>query len=156
ALTYDWCFDMVSASQRQRWLAYADQTVWNVWHPDTAVYGGHSAAWTGWATHDPSDNYYYGVLRATMLVGLAANGEDSQADGWLDQFRTVKIMNELVPTFDADLTGGGSREGTGYGVAMRNLWALYDMWHATTGEGLASKTPHTRASMRAFIHQIVP
>jgi hypothetical protein len=61
-----------------------------------------------------------------------------------------------VPTFDADLQGGGSREGTGYGVAMRNLWSIYDFWKSTTGEGLASKTPHTRASLRTMIHQIVP
>ena len=156
ALTYDWCFDTVTAAQRTRWLAYANQAVWNVWHPSAATWGGHAATWTGWATNDPSDNYYYGFLRATMLLGLAAQGDDPAADPWLAQFHDTKIMDELVPTFEADLTGGGSREGTGYGVAMRNLWALYDVWHATTGEGLASKTVHTRASMRSFIHQVVP
>jgi hypothetical protein len=39
---------------------------------------------------------------------------------------------------------------------MRNLWMLYDLWHATTGESLAAKTPHTRASMLSFIHQTLP
>jgi hypothetical protein len=156
ALTYDWCFDTVSASQKTRWLAYANQTVSNVWNPTTASYGGHSAAWTGWAVDDPSDNYYYGFLRATMLLGLAAQGDDATANQWIAQFRDTKILGELVPIFDADLAGGGSREGTGYGVAMRNLFALYDFWHATTGEQLASKTKHTRACMRAFVNAIVP
>lgn len=32
ALTYDWCFDRLSADQKSRWLAYADHAVWNVWH----------------------------------------------------------------------------------------------------------------------------
>ena len=156
AMTYDWCFDTVSASQKQRWLAYADQAIYNVWHPSTAAWGGHAATWSGWATNDPSDNYYYGFLKATMMTALAAKGEDPQADLWISEFHDTKIMGELIPTFDADLVGGGSREGTGYGVAMKNLWQLYDFWEASTGERLAHKTPHTRASMLSFIHQVVP
>ena len=156
ALTYDWCFDTVTASQKTRWLAYADQAIYNVWNPTTAQWGGHAAAWSGWSVDDPSDNYYYGFLKATMLTGLAAKGEDPQADQWIAQFHDTKVMGQLVPTFNADLVGGGSREGTGYGVAMKNLWQLYDFWQASTGERLARKTPHTRASMLSFIHQIVP
>ncbi len=156
ALVYDWCYASLSASQRTRWLAYADQAVSNVWHPATAKWGNTTFTWSGWSTNDPSDNYYYSFLRATMLLGLAAHGESTQADGWLTQFRDTKILGQLVPTFTADLLGGGSREGTGYGVAMRNLWKLYDLWFASTGEDLASKTGHTRASMLSFMHQMVP
>jgi hypothetical protein len=156
ALVYDWCFDKVTSSQKTRWLAYANQAVWNVWHNTDAKWGGRTFPWTGWATNDPSDNYYYSFLRATMLLGLAEKGEDPAGDQWIAQFRTTKIIDQLVPTFDADLVGGGSREGTGYGVAMRSLFELYDLWHATTGEPLANKTPHTRASMLSFMHQVVP
>ncbi|MBV8758700.1 MAG: hypothetical protein JO257_15545 [Deltaproteobacteria bacterium] len=156
ALVYDWCFDSLTASQRTRWLAYANQAVWNVWHPTAAKWGSHTMPWSGWATDDPSDNYYYSFLRATMLLGLAEKGEDPAGDTWIAQFRQTKVLGELVPTFDADLQGGGSREGTGYGVAMRNLWSIYDFWKSTTGEKLASKTGHTRASLRSMIHQIVP
>ena len=156
ALVYDWCFTSLTTTQKTRWLAYADQAVWNVWHPTQAKWGTTTFTWSGWSTNDPSDNYYYSFLRSTMLLGLAAHGESTQGDGWLTQFRDTKIMGQLVPTFTADLTGGGSREGTGYGVAMRNLWKLYDLWFASTGEDLASKTGHTRASMLAFMHQVVP
>ncbi|MDB4953254.1 MAG: Fibronectin type domain protein [Myxococcales bacterium] len=156
ALVYDWCFTSVTASQKSRWLAYANQAVWNVWHPGQAKWGSTNMPWTGWATNDPSDNYYYSFMRATMMLGLAAKGEDTQADGWVTQFHDTKIMGQLVPTFNADLVGGGSREGTGYGVAMRNLWSLYDFWKATTGEKLAAKTPHTRSSILSFMHQMVP
>jgi hypothetical protein len=156
ALVYDWCFDQVSASQRNRWMAYANQAIWNVWHPTEAKWGTRTIPWSGWSVNNPSNNYYYSFLRATMLVGLAAKGETSQADEWIEQFREAKIMGQLIPTFDADLSGGGSREGTGYGVAMRRLFELYDFWKSTTGESLATKTPHTRSSMRAFMHQIVP
>jgi hypothetical protein len=155
-LTYDWCYDRVTASQRTRWLAYANQAVWNVWNHASAKWGSRTFPWTGWAVDDPSDNYYYQFLRATMLLGLAEKGEDPAGDQWITQFRDTKMLGQLVPTFEADLKGGGSREGTGYGVAMRDLFGLYDIWHATTGENLASKTHHTRASMMSFMHQVVP
>ena len=156
ALTYDWCNAQTSTAQRARWLKYADQAVSNVWNPTAAKWGGKSFPWSGWATNDPSDNYYYSFLRATMLLGLASKGEDAQADGWIKQFHDTKVMNQLVPTFNTDLVGGGSREGTGYGVAMRKLFELYDLWKATTGETLSTKTAHTRKSMLAMLHQMVP
>jgi hypothetical protein len=156
ALVYDWCFPQTTSRQRARWLKYADQAVWNVWHNTTATWGSATIPWSGWATNDPSDNYYYSFLRATMLLGLASKGEDVQADAWITEFHDTKIMNQLVPTFNADLVGGASREGTGYGVAMRRLFELYDLWQATTGENLALKTGHTRASMLAMLHQMVP
>jgi hypothetical protein len=156
SLVYDWCFDAVTTSQRTRWLAYANQAVTNVWTPASAAWGSKAFPWTGWATNDPSDNYYYSFLRATMLLGLAEYGEDSHADAWLAQFRVTKVLDQLMPTFDSDLVGGGSREGTGYGVAMRTLFELYDIWSATTGEPIGALTPHTRASMLTMMHQIVP
>src|SRR5258705_8569521 len=73
ALVYDWCFDSLDAGKRTRWLAYANQAVWNVWHHDTATWGGHAFPWSGWSVDNPSDNYYYSFLRATMLLGLAAH-----------------------------------------------------------------------------------
>ena len=155
ALVYDWCHDAVG-DRKTSWLLYGNQAVSNVWNHSTASWGGKTMPWTGWATEDPSDNYYYSFLRATMLFGLAAHGESPEAEGWLTHFRDVKIGGELLPTFDADLAGGGSREGTGYGVAMRSLFEIYDIWHASTGENLAAKTQHTRASMLAFIHSTVP
>jgi len=156
ALTYDWCFSAISKDRRTAWLAYANQAVWNVWNYKTAMWGGKKLAWSGWATDDPSDNYYYSFLRATMLLGLAAHDEIPDAAGWLREFHDTKLLGELVPTFDADLVGGGSREGTGYGVSMRDLFHLYDVWNASTGEVIANRTGHTRASMLSFIHQTVP
>ncbi len=156
ALTYDWCFDAISGDQRLAWLGYADQAVYNVWNHDAAKWGDKTIAWTGWAVDDPSDNYYYSFMRATMLLGLAAHDELADANGWLIEFHDTKLMGQLVPTFEADLQGGGSREGTGYGVAMRRLFEMYDFWNASTGEKIATKTEHTRASMLSFIHQTLP
>lgn len=156
ALVYDWCHAQVSTGQKARWIAYANQAVWNVWNHTQAKWGGKTIPWTGWSVNNPSNNYYYSFLRATMLLGLATKGENPQADAWITKFRDEKIYGQLIPTFEADLVGGASREGTGYGVSMRRLFELYDWWKATTGESLATKTGHTRASAFAFMHQIVP
>ncbi|MBK9035828.1 MAG: hypothetical protein IPL61_32035 [Myxococcales bacterium] len=156
ALTYDWCFDATSASQRTRWIAYANQAVWNVWHPDDANWGGPVMAWSGWSIDNPSNNYYYSFLRATMLLGIATRGETPEGEQWIAKFRDDKIGGQLLPTFERDLVGGGSREGTGYGVAMKNLFELYDFWQGSTGEALADTTGHSRASMLHMMHATVP
>jgi hypothetical protein len=156
ALVYDWCAPGIDGDRREAWAAYARQAVWNVWHPADAAWGGEPRPWSGWATDNPSNNYYYSFLRATMLAGIAFHGELDDAAGWLAELRDVRLGRELLPTFTADLVGGGSREGTGYGVAMRRVFELYDLWAASTGEELATRTPHTRASMLAMMHQIVP
>ena len=156
AIVYDWCFAQTTSSQRARWIKYANQAVWNVWNHTQAKWGTKTIPWSGWSVNNPSNNYYYSFLRATMLLGLATKGENTQADTWLKKFRDEKIINELAPTFKRDLPYGGSREGTGYGVAMRRLFELYDWWKATTGENLATLTSHTRYSMLAMMHQVVP
>jgi hypothetical protein len=155
-LTYDWCFDAVAPERRARWLAYAEQAVWNVWHHELASWGGVARPWSGWSVDNPSNNYYYSFLRATMLLGLAAHGEGAGGSDWPSFFRDTKVLSQLAPTFERDLSGGGSREGTGYGVSMHRLWELYDFWEGSTGEDLAGRSGHALASMRAFMHQIVP
>jgi hypothetical protein len=156
ALTYDWCHDRLTESQRSRWLAYAQQAVWNVWNHTLAQWGSASFPWSGWSVDNPSNNYYYSFLEATVLFGLAAKGEHPAAEGWVRHFREAKIGQQLVPAFVRDLAGGGSREGTGYGIAMRDLFKLYDVWEATTGERLADLAPHTRDSLAYLLHATVP
>jgi hypothetical protein len=156
ALVYDWCWDSLTTEQRDRWLAYANQAVWNVWHPEEAIWGGVSYPWSGWSIDNPSNNYYYSFLRATLLLGLAARGERADAEGWITLFRDTKIGGQLVPTFESDLQGGGSREGSGYGVSMAKLFELYDIWEASTGERIHDLTGHTRASLANFLHLTVP
>ena len=156
ALVYDWCYASLTPAQRTRWINYMNQAVSNVWNPTTAKWGNKTFAWSGWSVDNPSNNYYYSFLRATMLAGLATRGENASAQGWIDQFRTNKIANQLLPTFNRDLTGGGSREGTGYGTAMRTTFQLYDWWERSTGERIATLTPHTQASTTWATHNIVP
>jgi Heparinase II/III-like protein len=156
ALVYDWCGHELDDDRRKVWATYAYQAVWNVWHPSEATWGPKKIPWSGWGTDNPSNNYYYSFLRATMLVAIALHDEQGGADELMSELRDVHFGSELIPTLNSDLDGGGSREGTGYGVSMRRLFELYDLWKASTGEELATRTSHTRASMLAMMHQIVP
>lgn len=156
SIVYDWCRSTMDNTQRQRWRKYANQAVWNIWHPAQAKWGNKSHPWSGWAIDNPSNNYYYSFLEATMLLGLATYGENAQALTWLNQFRITKLENQLFPTFNQTLQGGGSREGTGYGVSMQELWRLYDWWEHSTGERIADNTLHTKASLAAMLFQITP
>jgi len=98
ALVYDWCLPQVSSSQRSRWIAYANQAVWNVWNYTQAKWGSKTIPWSGWSVDNPSNNYYYSFLRATMLLGLATNGENAQAATWLTQFReALRFVSEYTP-----------------------------------------------------------
>jgi hypothetical protein len=156
AIVYDWCHGLLAPAQRERWVAYANRAVENVWNHRGARWGEASHPWTGWGTDNPANNYYYSFLRATMLLGIATLGENPSAPTWLETFRKRRIERELVPVFTRDLEGGGSREGTGYGTAMKGLFQLYEWWERSTGERIADLTPHTRASMAHMIHAIVP
>lgn len=155
ALVYDWCFGLVSSAQRSRWIAYANQAVYNVWNNTKAAWGGRPFPWTGWGTDDPGNNYYYSFTRATMLWGLASKGENPQSQAWLDKFRE-RIVGRLIPAFTRDVPDGGSREGTGYGVALRSLFELYAYWQWSTGERLADLTTHTRETISTVLHQVLP
>ncbi len=156
ALVYDWCQSRLSATQRSRWVTFMDQAVTNVWHPGAASWGGRVVPWSGWAVTSPTNNYYYSFLRATMLLGLVTQGEHPASATWLNEFRQLKLADELVPTFARDLTGGGSREGTGYGTSLKELFGLYDWWEKSTGERLADLNTHTLSSMAWTLHTIVP
>jgi hypothetical protein len=156
AMVYDWCRAQTTSAQRTRWVAYGNQAVWNVWNHGEAAWGGTVYSWSGWAVDDPSNNYYYSFLRATMLLGLATHGENDWAQNWLGIFRTEKIANQLVPAFTRDLQGGGSREGTGYGTSMGGLFDIYYLWEKSTGDRVADLTPHALASLDKALHDIVP
>lgn len=155
ALVYDHCFASLSDAQKTRWKAYANQAVWNVWHPEQAKWGSATHTWTGWSIDNPYNNYHYSFLRATMLLGLATHGESAEANALVDLFRKDKLAT-LVAAFEQNLQGGGSREGTGYGTAFKTLFELYDFWEATTGERIWDLTAHTRASLAHFMHATVP
>lgn len=153
ALTYDWCAASITPQQRTRWSAYAEQAVWNVWHPDDAHWGGHAHPWSGWSIDNPANNYYYSFVEATMVWALATS-DASQRATWTQLLRDAKLP--ALAQYAATLAGGGSQEGTGYGLSHRSLFALYRLWRDATGSDLANANAHLTDSIAWWIHATVP
>jgi len=149
AFTFDGCAAAMSAAQRARWAAYAEQAVWNIWNPSQARWGATPHPWSGWSINDPGNNYYYSFVEATMSWALA-----SDSANWLRFLREVKLP-ALVQVFDG-LPGGGSPEGTGYGTAHMRLFWLYRLWRDATGEDLAAANRHVDDTILYWIHATLP
>jgi len=148
ALTYDWCATFTTSNQRTRWSAYAEQALYNVWNPTQASWGGRSAPWSGWATDDPGDNYFYSFVQATMFWGLAANSST-----WQTFLNTVKLP-ELTNYFEP--IDGGSQEGTGYGLSHKRLFDIYRVWRDSTGTDIGNETQHMTDSIYWWTYATVP
>lgn len=130
SLTLDSCRPRIDDAMRTRWSAYAEQAVWNVWHPLRAHWGARPHPWTGWATDNPGNNYHYSFLEATLYWALASGSAD-----WM-RFLDDEKLPPLI-AYLATLPGGGSREGTGYGAAHMRLLAFARLWRDATGENIA-------------------
>lgn len=145
AVTYAWCNP--TDAQKPRWAAYADQTIFNVWHPSQAMWGTRPAPWSGWAINDPADNYYYSFIQATMFWALASNNQNL-----LTYLRTDRLPL-LTACYNA-IPGGGSLEGTGYGTSHMRLFELYQWWK-DSGQGDLTNL-HMTNSIDFWVHATTP
>lgn len=146
---YQTCAAQMTASQRQRWTAYAEQAIWNVWNYQNARWGTRSAPWSGWSVTNPGNNYHYSFIEATMTWALASGSRT-----WLDFLRTSKLP--AMQAYYATLPGGGSLEGTGYGTAQMRLFDLYGLWRRAAGEDLTVTNTHARNTVPYWVHATVP
>lgn len=149
ALTYDRGYDRLTPSQRTRWSAFAERTLSNVWNPSQAQWGTRSAPWSGWSIDNPGNNYHFSFLRATQLWALASKNMT-----WFNFLQRQKFPP--LADYYARLPGGGSREGTGYGTAQKNLFENHRMWKASTGEDLSKLSTHARDTIDYWIHATTP
>jgi hypothetical protein len=149
ALAYDYGYPFLTETQRNRWSAYVDQALYNLWHHNSAYWGNVSRPWTGWSVNDPGNNYYYSFLKATQLWALATQ------DNNLIQFLQTQKYTQLVPFFSR-FVGGGSREGTGYGTAQGSLFEDYRYWKSSTTEDLSALSSHARDTIDYWIYATVP
>lgn len=156
ALVRDWCSGFLTDEMVTRWRVFADQSVYNVWNHRLANWDGESFEWSGWSVDNPYNNYYYSFLQATMMTALAFENDGLNLGDWRTMFRTTKIEEQLLPVFNTELIGGGSREGTGYGTSLRTLYILFDWWNQSTGENLSSMTNHIRDNSYYMLHALMP
>ena len=150
AQTLDSCASRIPAQQKQRWSAYAEQAIWNVWNHENAGWGTRAAPWTGWSVDNPGNNYRYSFLTATAYWGLA-NG---RRPAWINYLNAQKWPP--LTRYYAQLPGGGSREGTGYGTAQMRLFTLYRIWRDATGVDYGNANSHLTDTIHYWTHATVP
>ncbi len=151
ALTYDYGFQRLSQAQRERWKAYGDRVIANLWSPATASWGSEPGAdpWSAWSINNPGNNYFFSFTEATQMWGLATQDQE-----WLHFLQAYKFP--LIVDYYSTLIGGGSREGTGYGGAQRRLWENARIWRDSTGEDLTAVRTHARESVEYWVNATVP
>ncbi len=147
AIVYEWCNP--DAPTKARWAAVANQAIYNVWNPGDARWGSTLHTWSGWSINDPGNNYFYSFCTAAAYWALAS--DDAEAVDWLNDNKF-----SLLKTYMATLPGGGSREGTGYGVSFMNLFSLYQIWRDSEIEDLANANSHLTNSIRYWVHATMP
>lgn len=149
AMTLRTCSATITSSQRQRWSAYAEQAIWNIWNYNNAQWGGRSFPWSGWSTDNPGNNYYYSFVEATMYWALASGNTT-----WINELRDRRLP--ALQAYFAKLPGGGSSEGTGYGTSHMRLFSIYHLWYVATGIDLANANSHATDSIYYWINATVP
>ena len=147
AMAYAWCAP--TASQRTRWKAYADQAIHNVWFFDDAKWGNKAWPGNGWGANDPGNNYFYSFCTATVHWALASQNEEL-----LDYLRDDRFA--LLAGYFDNLAGGGSREGTGYGLSAREVFDFMATWRDSGYAVPASILRHARDSVRFWVHATMP
>ena len=147
SVVYAWCNP--DTVMRNRWTAYADRAIGNLWDHTNAYWGETPAPWSGWSVNDPGNNYYYSFCIATATWALASNNTS---------LLTFLNDEKLVPlqTYMTAMLGGGSREGTGYGISLMTLFDLYMFWRDSGQPDIANANDHLRGSIYYWVHATVP
>ncbi|WP_456406390.1 hypothetical protein [Thiolapillus sp.] len=149
AVTLDWCGKHLSSDQKSRWSAYAEQTLENIWNPAEASWGGKSHPWSGWSINNPGNNYYYSFLEATEYWALA-----SDSARWIELLKKEKWPQ--VASYFMDYHGGGSREGTAYGLSHGRLFEIYRTWLRAGQKPLPALDRLAKDSIEYWVHATVP
>jgi hypothetical protein len=152
--TFDMCYDLLTPSQRTRWMDVAMQIMYAVLLPYEAriTSSGSAVDWEDtpggnnpytWAHNVPDSNYHHHHIGALVMCALAfkdmpaitysMQGGDVALDSdyWLNHLTTVQLP-AMVTVFD-QMPGGGSIEGSGYGKAIDDLFLSRAMMKWSTG-----------------------
>ena len=144
AHTYQFCNP--TNAQKARWKAYADQVMHNIWSTGSDAWGGSD---TGWGMNDPGNNYFYSFCHATVTWALASNNQT--LINYLINDRFVLLNN-----YFGQLTGGGSREGTGYGLSAKGVFEFMQIWKDSGYTVPANVLNHARDSVKFWTHALLP
>jgi hypothetical protein len=139
-LVFDWCYDLLSAAQRQtliaRWTGYM-QTL-------------NQKDWGG--TGMPESNYFWGYLRDDLEIGVATYHENAGAAALLDEALINRYTNAFVPFAASDDRGGVPLEGSQYGRYLLDYATIPFATVTALGRNLFTETPFFREAVYALIY----
>lgn len=153
-LVYDWCHHRLSASDRtnliSRWNNYISVLNAKPW-------GGPSM---------PSNNYFWGYLRNSLMWGLATAGENTMAEGFLSDAMQTRYFDatragsnnpgSFSRWFEAHGEGGLALEGTQYGPYVFAYAATSFTAATDYGFDLWSQVPYWKQAPFALMYQATP
>jgi hypothetical protein len=153
-LVYDWCHHRLSASDRT--------TLISRWNNYISVL--NAKAWGGASM--PSNNYFWGYLRNSLLWGLATAGENSMADGFLNDAMQTRYYDptrasssnpgSFARWFEAHGDGGLALEGTQYGPYVFAYAATAFTAATDYGYDLWAQVPYWKQAPFALMYQATP
>ena len=139
ALVYDWCYDQMTAAQREDFIAYFNH------RGEDPSYGNVP----GWGNYWPRHGYSF------ALMGLATYGDNPRAEEWLNAYRYDHIRDNDTALLNRIAAGGGWPEGMVYDW-IANVFRVKATaaWESATGEHLFASTPWYRERLGyLLLHQ---
>jgi hypothetical protein len=148
-VTYDWCHAHFTASERATF-----KTRWNDW-----VTILNAKPWGGRGMED--NNYYWGYMRNSMLMGLATWGENTvagvdKAREFLMHGYATRFLDWLVSYYPHELAGGVPPEGTAYGRVMFDYHLLPFLTLRNLGEDPFNRVRFWKESIYYTAYSMTP
>lgn len=148
-VTYDWCHNHFTPSERDTF-----KTRWNNW-----VTILNAKPWGGRGMED--NNYFWGYMRNSILMGLATWGENTvnsvdKAREFLMHGYDTRFLNWLMEYTPHELAGGVPPEGTAYGRVMFDYHLLPFLTLRNVGEDPFNRIRFWKESVYYTAYSMTP
>jgi hypothetical protein len=148
-VTFDWCYSHFTPTQRDTF-----KTRWNNW-----ITILNAKTWGGEGMED--NNYYWGYMRNSILMGIATWGENTV--GSVDKAREfllhgydTRFLNWLMSYYPHELAGGVPPEGTAYGRVMFDYHLLPFLTLRNLGEDPFNRMRFWKESVYYTAYSMTP
>ncbi|HEX5133271.1 MAG TPA: right-handed parallel beta-helix repeat-containing protein [Candidatus Krumholzibacteria bacterium] len=179
-LVYDWCYDVLTATERASYVNYMNKLMFLTWNDTAEANAIYDTS--DWSTSNPKNNFFYNYLLASTYVALATYGEnpgsfvhngtthqsyyymdarDQTSDRYTDiyEFTLAKLREQAFNSLDTIGEGGGWIEGENYGRASkRHLFEALLLLKQTAGIDYFNDTAHpfAREAVRYQLYTVQP
>lgn len=163
ALVYDWCYDMLTDTQKTNYRNYMNQLLQELWNP----FNNPTHQWNGWAVEDPGNNFYYSFMLGTAYAGIVLYGENpnppplswrgTSYDNILD-FLFARIETQVIAEqLNVWATGGYWHEGNNYGLlSKRYMTEMFIILRDAGGPNYLLQTDFVKDALMYHLYSMTP